>query len=259
MSNSYDYLDIAEYLNVPENLNPKSVNISYLEKKIRSIQPKYNIGDGTLTRLTRYVFYIELEMYYNDSLREAFKMLQNFFFDKKATWKNPNVFIGDKNRTDYSYHEVSKDIDKDYVYHVLIDTSCPRFEKAIAMIRRSKFYLDDYIYKDLDSNKIVVRLRSICKSHINKCIRGEFSKIFEEKEYAPLTRNIDIFLSYFKPDLSQNVYKFTEESAVLLGVYIPDIPMSEAEYWIIRLGLDTDDLKEEVYKKHGNGVPELLD
>lgn len=239
-------LEVLEFISVPEELLSVDTYTGHFY---------YCIEDKNITNLAKYLFYIELEMYYDLHLKKGMYALQNLN-PHKYKYENPNIFIGDSNRADYNY-ETSRDGDEPYLYHVLVDTNCEFFEKAMNNIRKSSFYKDEYIYKDLSTGKIVVRIYAFSKERINKCVRGDYSDLFKESNYKAL-KNPNIFYTYFNINFNTKRVTFKKESAILVGAVKNKRESTEADRLIESLGIDDDDIKTLLYNRHGHPKAELL-
>ena len=172
---------VEDYIHIPEENSVEQIKNLWKIGKIDTVNVKakpYNIKDKSLTNITKYLFYIELENSYNESLKKAFRQLQNFDLVNNE-YDNPNVYLGDVNHPENSYNAIKNDKDKSYIYHVVLDTRCPNFEKAITRIRESVFYINEYIYKDLETDKVVVLITSISKKRIELCVEGMFEQLFK--------------------------------------------------------------------------------
>lgn len=254
---NYNELVVTDYLNIDKIYNVRNLQVYYLQGRIKKLTPKYNIKDRSLTHLTKYLFYIQLENYYDENCKKAFELLQNMDI-RNTSYENPNVYIDDVNNTSYDYKEVIKDPNKSFVFHVLIDVNAPQFGNAIELLRKSSFYLNDYVYKSLSTNKIVVQLYCPSRQRVLYYLRGEYDKLFKERNYENLTNSFDILTSYFNVDLLNEDYKFTKESAVLLGLVKESINPGEAEKIIKEFNIDDEKTIKFLYEKHGYCEAEVL-
>ena len=251
---------VTEYVCIPDENSVEQIKNMWKLGKIDVVNVKakpYNIKDKSLTNITKYLFYIELENSYNESMKKSFRLLQNFDL-KNNEFDNPNVYLGDVNYPENSYNAIKGDKERSYIYHVLIDTRCPNFERAMVRIRESVFYINEYVYGDMDSNKIVVLLNSTSKKRVELCVEGRFDELFKEKEYYPLVKRPHILLTYFDISLNELKYYFTKESKVLVGLTKLEIPLCEADRLIKEFNIDDEQTKRFLYQKHGYPQADIL-
>jgi hypothetical protein len=254
MEINYKNLNVLDYVSIDKRNKPESIIKSYNSAK-KIIGPVYNITDEGLTNLTKYCFYIELEIFGDENLIQGFRMLQTFDNDK---CENPNVFIADIDRNDYCLKEIENDVNKPYIYHVLIDTNNPNYAKAMTKIRKSWLFKGEYIYQDVSTEKIVVLLHACSKKRIEQCRMQNFSELFSERNSEILTSRDALAVTYFEVDTINVEYRFTEASAVLAGIITPNVISCEAERLIEELGIDCPKTIALLYERHGYPDHEIL-
>lgn len=256
MEINYRNVEVLDYINIDERGSATSLIKSYNSLR-KEVSPVYNITDDELTNLTKYVFYIELELFGDSNIIEAFRMLQKF--DKDCVkYDNPNVFIGDVDREDYDLDKIQSTDDMAYQYHVLIDTNSRNYKVAMSKIRKSWLYVGEYIHRDISTEKIVVILHSFCKSRIELCKLNHFDKLYPEGNCEVLTTRLAIAATYFTVDYENVALRFTEASAVLAGVIMPNVVPCEAERLINELGIDCPKTIRLLYERHGYPDHEIL-
>lgn len=136
-----------------------------------------------LTKLAKYMFFIEHCLYFPKNIFEAFQKLEKTTIED---FDPINVYIDDENSTDYSINEQLESDEPDYIYHIVVDTRNPRFAAQLNELKKSEKFVDCYQYKDTTSNKAVIRYKVSIKSRLEKLISSEYSKMFDEQEYGSL-------------------------------------------------------------------------
>ena len=252
MEINYKNLEISDYIKINTQYQAEHLFDKRNEKQLYKM---FDISSDEMTNIGKYVFFIELHLYYDQDLIGGILGLSPSY---KGAGDEINVFLGDVNRDDYDVKKIQKDSSLQYEYHLLIDTNVTYFEKAMKKIRKSPFYIGEYIYKDISTEKIVLIIRSMCRKHIDLCIAGKFSEIFSENNYETLTSRLSIVTNYFDLDFKNKTYHFTNESAVLCGLKKLDFPTTEADRIIKEFRIDCPKTIAVLYERHGYGEPEIL-
>lgn len=255
MEINYKTLNVLDYVNIDKRNKPESVIKSYNSAR-KLIKPVYNITDEELTNLTKYCFYIELEIFGDESLIQGFRMLQKF--DDNVGYDSPNVFIDDVDHEDYDLKDIEFNINKPYLYHVLIDTNCPNYTKAMNKIRKSWLFKGEYIYQDISTEKVVILIHACSKKRIEQCRMLDFAGLFPERNSEILTSREALAVTYFEVDTHNVEYRFTEASAVMAGIIMPNVVPCEAERLINELGIDCPKTIALLYERHGYPDHEVL-
>ena len=248
MEINYETLNVLEYGDINKSNTAEEIIKRYNSRK-KLITPVYNIRQEGLTNLTKYLFYPELELFTDENLISGFRLLQEFDNDE---YENPNVFIGDANRTDYNHLEIANNPEKSFTYHVLIDVNATNFEKAMTKIRKSAFYKGEYIYQSIATDKIVVLIYSVCKEFVLRCSKGDINNLFLEGNRIVLSAREGIVVTYFKVDQINKRLVFTEESAALFSVIKPELKLGEADALIESLKIDCPKTIAILYERHGS-------
>ena len=253
MFNNFSETPADEIVFIPEENSVQSIKTKYSLGKLPMktyLERRYNITEKGLNQTTVYLFYVEAEMYYDKFMLDALYLLQR---GNSATPKFslPQIYLEDENKEDYSHEDVIKNKDKPYLYHVMIDMACPNFEKAIALMRKSPFYVNDYFHIDLTTEKVVVQIIAISKNRINLFNEGKFSQLFSENDYSPLTVKPYTLLTYFNTNLVTGKYYFNDFSAVLVGLKKEKRPACQADVIIEQLGIDDKSVIKLLYERHG--------
>lgn len=252
MEINYKVLNVEDVINVNKQFLPENL---FEGRSKGQLYKAYDIDSGEMTNIGKYVFFIELYLYYDENLVNALLRLSPAPFDNS---EEINVYLGDVSRTDYNVKEVQKDSSLNYEYHLLIDVNSKHFERGMKEVRQSPFYIGEYIYKDISTDKIVVLIRSMCRRHIDLCIQGKFSEIFSENNYEILTSRLRLVTMYFDLDFRDKKYYFNDVSAVLCGVKILPAPENKASELIARLGIDCQKTIDVLYERYGYSEPEVL-
>lgn len=252
MEINYKTLEVSDYIKISRQSLPEHL---FDKRNEKQLYPMFDISNEEMTNIGKYVFFVELHMYYDQELIEGVLMLSPSY---KGAGEEINVFLGDVDRDDYDVKKIQKDKSLQYEYHLLIDTNVTYFEKGMKRLRKSPFYIGEYIYKDVSTDKIVVIIRSMCRKHIDLCIAGKFSEIFSENDYEALTCRLSIVTNYFELDFKNKTYHFTDESAVLCGLKKVDFPTSEADRIIKEFKIDCPKTIAVLHERHGYAEPEIL-
>lgn len=144
---------------------------TYFSKGIYDV---HTTVDDTMTKLARYMFFIEIALYYGIPQEQAFENLQPRMGE---TFDPIQVYLTDTSGTDYDLKK-----DKTPMYHVLIDTRCPRFTKSLEDIKESYWYVDCYQCQDVDSNKAIIRLNVSIKKRIKLLMKSKYSEMYKADE-----------------------------------------------------------------------------
>ncbi len=246
MSKHYAHLDVNEYVSVPDKYSYDNIAHMYYTGKIPKLSAYYNVNEHYMTRTSRYLFYVELELYYDEFLKRAIRNLQTN--TKIENYEAPNAYLDDDNNN-YDFERAFTGNGESYIYHIKIDARHDNFEESIKLIRRSPFYISDYVHS-IDPAVTVVQLKTICRDRINKFLQNRYSELYQEREYEALTHNPFILLSYFDANSRHKMYEFTDSSAVLLGLAIDFAGESEAERIIKDLNIDDEDTKKVIRERH---------
>ena len=152
-----------------------------------------NIEDEKLTRLAKYMFFIEISIYYLTIDEEAVENLQPRLGESFAPI---NIFIQDTAKSDYNVREElekasnpSNELPISFLYNILVDTRNPRHEESLAQLRTNSYFVDCYQCANADSNKAIIRMRVTVKDRMKHLLRGEYSKMYKENEFDALLRN----------------------------------------------------------------------
>lgn len=252
MEINYKTLEVSDYVKINRQCLPEHL---FDKRNEKQLYPMFDVSSDEMTNIGKYVFFIELHMYYDQELIGGILMLSPSF---KGAGDEINVFLGDVDREDYDVKKIQKDKSLQYEYHLLIDTNVTYFEKGMKRVRKSPFYVGEYIYKDISTDKIVVIIKSMCRKHIDLCIEGKFSEIFSENNYEALTCRLSIVTNYFDLDFKNKTYYFTNESAVLCGLKKVDFPSSEADRIIKEFRIDCPKTIAVLHERYGYPEPEIL-
>ncbi len=221
----------------------------------------YCVDFPNASSATRYFFYMELEMYYDEKFKKGIQLLQPVFNEnlkeKNLTRYNPiNIFLGDERCPDWSYDRLSS-LNRHYFYHIIVDKRHPSFSQAIRLIQSSKAFVNQYALDSVTGNHLVLRIKALSKNRVDKFAKRDLPGLFAEKEYGIFETFPNIFLSYFVYNPVIKKYKLTESAAVLLGlVKLP--PTCKAEEIIAEYNIDDPLTIETVYKQYGFPKVDLI-
>lgn len=210
---------------------------------------------------TKYFFYMEVEMYYDEKFKKGIQLLQPVFdpdLKKKNTarYNCINVFLGDERFSDWNYDRLAK-LNRHYYYHIIVDKRHPNFSQAIRSIQSSKAYVNQYALNSVTGNHIVLRVKAMAKNRVDKFARRDLPGLFAEKNYGIFETFPNIFLSYFVYNPVIKKYKLTAPAAVLLGIAkLP--PTCKAEEIIEEFKIDDPDTIKVVYEQHGFPQVDLI-
>lgn len=156
-------------------------------RKRKQLRIYTDIEDKRLTKTAKYLFFIDLAIYFSLDHEIIIEDLQPRSYEK---FDPINVYIDDKHSKDYDISMELKEASPTYLYHVLVDTRNPRFKKCLEALRdednKCNYFMDCYQYKSYDSNKAVIRFRVPIKKQIPRLINSEYSKLFSNNNYESL-------------------------------------------------------------------------
>ena len=153
-----------------------------------------NISDPNLTRLAKYMFFIEISVYFLTVDEQAVEDLQPRLGEN---FDQLNVFINDDNSVDYNIrNNMGDESELTYLYHILADTRNPRFEESLDVLRRHNKYVDCYQCGDINSNKAIIRMKPFVKTRMQHLINSEYSKMYKDNEFANMMKNVALQVRY---------------------------------------------------------------
>lgn len=158
-----------------------------------SVKTYTNIRHNNLTKIAKYMFFMEQCLYMPNYVINAFQKLERQLSEKI---KSLNVFVDDNSRSDYSLQEQLDSDSPEYLYYVIADTTNPRFSKQLAELKKSEHFVDCYQHKNIDSNKAVIRFKVCVKSRFEKLLKSEYSKMFTEEEQSSILKNKPLLRMY---------------------------------------------------------------
>ena len=172
-----------------------------------------DISNPNLTRLAKYMFFIEMGMYFPLKIQDAFQKLEPTLSEDF----NPvNIYIQDENVKDYSITEQLESDEPSYVYFILCDTRNPRFKTQLEIIRGFASFVDCYAFKSSISGLAVIRLKVFIKNRINKLFESKYSEMYAVQEYHSLTSSKSIQGLYQKFNYDTKENEFDKSMHVLL-------------------------------------------
>lgn len=172
-----------------------------------------NISNPELTKFAKYMFFIEMGMYFPLTIQEAFQKLEPGLDE---TFKPLNVYIQDDNRKDYSILEQLESDNPSFIYHITCATNNPRFRAQLAIIQTYPNFVDCYQYENSTSNTAVIRCRLFVKSRMKKLVESKYSEMYAPQEYNSILNNASIAAIYAKFNYETKENEFNRAFHVLL-------------------------------------------
>ncbi len=172
-----------------------------------------DISSTKLTKISKYMFFIEMSLYFPLTVQEAFQKLEP---NLKEDFNSLNVYIDDENVKDYSIHEELKSDKPSFVYFIKCDTRNPRFKTQLEIIKNYSGFVDCYQYYNSQSDVAIIRCKISVKHRMMKLVDSKYSEMYSEQEYHSIGKNSSIQNIYSRYNYSTNKQEFDRSFHVLL-------------------------------------------
>jgi len=219
-----------------------------MDKKIYT-----DITDPLLTKLAKYMFFIEISIYERNIIEQAFEDLQPRIGE---TFDPINVYIADTNSKDYDLQE-NLDNDQDdqiFMYHVLVDTTNPRFKESLDTLKTAYSFVDCYQCQNSKSDKAIIRQKVVVKRRVVQLLESRYSEMYAEREYKTILNNVDVTKRFTiwdketKKDVLDKSLHVLMKSQELFDKMVNDLGLTDDDTREILSGNEFDtkyDLKKE--------------
>lgn len=175
---------------------------------------RIKIGNGPNsehTKLFKYMFGIELSLYYMSNIEKAFERLEPYYLNE--VWDKLNVYLDDEATNDYSLEE-QKDAEQPvYLYHIKVDTRVNDFHEILDILKTSSNYVDCYQCCNVDSHYAIVRFKVSIVNRVKLLLESKYSQMYKPEELKNIKKNQYIASRYGKDKNGERT--FTEPIHVL--------------------------------------------
>lgn len=172
-----------------------------------------DISNPNLTRLGKYMFFIEMGMYFPLRIQEAFQKLEPTLSED---FEPVNVYIQDSNNSDYSIEEQLNSEEPSFIYFIRCSTSNPRFKAQLEVLKGYEGFIDCYAFKSRISDTAIIRCKVFIKNRIKKLVESKYSEMYAPREYQLITSNKTIQALYTKFNYKTNEPDFDKSLHVLI-------------------------------------------
>lgn len=172
-----------------------------------------DISNPNLTKLAKYMFFIESGLYHPIAVQGAIQKLEPTL---NETFDHINVYIQDENNKDYSIQEQLTKEEPTFLYYITCNTLNPRFKAQLRILKNSDRFVDCYQYGDINSGMAVIRFKVFIKSRIVKLLESKYSEMYAVQEYQSIMHSMCIQRVFSKFDYTTNQLEFDRCMHVLL-------------------------------------------
>lgn len=172
-----------------------------------------DITNPNLTKVAKYMFFIEQSLYFPLPLQEAFQKLEPSLSE---TFNPVNVFVSDENSRDYNIDEQIKSGNPSFIYFITCDTRNPRFGKMLSEIKKFEGFIDCYQYDNINSDIAVIRYKVYIKDRMIKLLTSKYSEMYKRQEYSTIVNNKTIQAIYTRFNYDTKKPEFLKPIHVLV-------------------------------------------